>query len=397
MLLGGSRFLKPVIDSAHDLGYHVVTCDYLPNNSGHKLSDEYCNVSVIDRDAVLYAANKLGVQGIMSFATDPGVVTAAYVAEKLSLPTSPLKSVEILQSKDRFRYFLLDNGFRVPFFCVASTVRDAQFSVADQPYPMIIKPVDSAGSKGVVRLDSAVDIPPAFARALSQSRTGKVIIEQFLSPLNSPSDADSLSIDGRLVFTSFTGQLFDRKAPNPFAPCVYTVPSEIPHVAQTHFVSELQRMIHLLDMKSTLYNVETRVDNATKIPYFMEVSPRGGGNRLSEMARLASGVDIIRAAVRAAVGLPPEALPTPATDSYIAEVVLHSNRDGRFDSVLVDPLIADNNLIELDVWSQPGDSINAFSSAADAIGTAFFRFGSRDEMLDAVGAVDQWLHVNLTD
>ena len=82
LMLGGSRYIIPVIRAAHELGYSVVTCDYLPNNIGHKYSDEYYNVSIVEKDAVLALASKLGTCGVMSFACDPGVTTAAYVAEK---------------------------------------------------------------------------------------------------------------------------------------------------------------------------------------------------------------------------------------------------------------------------------------------------------------------------
>ena len=82
LLLGGSRYLLPVIKSAHELGLYVITCDYLPDNIAHKYSDEYVNVSIIDKEAVLKTAIEKKIDGIMSFATDPGVVTAAYVAEK---------------------------------------------------------------------------------------------------------------------------------------------------------------------------------------------------------------------------------------------------------------------------------------------------------------------------
>ena len=103
MLLGGIRYLLPVIDAAHKLGACVITADYLPDNIAHKYSDEYVNVSIIDRDAVLKVAQEKQIDGILSFGVDPGVVTAAYVADKMGLPSPPLKSVEILQNKDRFQ------------------------------------------------------------------------------------------------------------------------------------------------------------------------------------------------------------------------------------------------------------------------------------------------------
>lgn len=105
LILGGSRNVIPAIEAAHQLGVHVITCDYLPNNIGHTYSDEYYNISIIDKDAVLDLSRNLKIDGIISFATDPGVLSAAYVAEKMGLPTSPYKSVEVLQNKDLFREF----------------------------------------------------------------------------------------------------------------------------------------------------------------------------------------------------------------------------------------------------------------------------------------------------
>ena len=107
LLLGGAQYLLPVIEEAHKLGLYVITCDYLPDNIAHKHSDEYRNVSIIDKDAVLSTARELGIDGIMSFACDPGVVTAAYVAEKLDLPfAGSYEAVSILQNKGLFRRFL---------------------------------------------------------------------------------------------------------------------------------------------------------------------------------------------------------------------------------------------------------------------------------------------------
>ena len=82
MLLGGLRYLLPAIRAAHEQGYYVITADYLPNNIAHKYSDEYVNVSIVDKEAVLKVAREKQIDGIMSFACDPGVVSAAYVQEQ---------------------------------------------------------------------------------------------------------------------------------------------------------------------------------------------------------------------------------------------------------------------------------------------------------------------------
>ncbi len=86
MVLGGSRYALPVIKATHDLGIYAITVDYLPNNIAHKYSDEYCNISIVDKEATLKVAQERKIDGITSFACESGVVTAAYVAEKMGLP-----------------------------------------------------------------------------------------------------------------------------------------------------------------------------------------------------------------------------------------------------------------------------------------------------------------------
>ena len=114
MLLGGIRYLLTVIETAHKYGYHVITVDYIPDNIAHKYSDEYHNVSILDKEAVLKLARDLQINGILSFAVDPGVVTAAYVADQMNLPFSCSYSAACtLQNKVLFRQFLTDN--KVPF------------------------------------------------------------------------------------------------------------------------------------------------------------------------------------------------------------------------------------------------------------------------------------------
>ena len=114
LMLGGSLYQTFAIKEAVRLGYYVITCDYLPDNPGHKLAHESYNVSTTDKEAVLDLARKLHVDGVVAYASDPAAPTAAYVCEKLGLPTSPYKSVEILSKKDLFRAYLAENGFNVP-------------------------------------------------------------------------------------------------------------------------------------------------------------------------------------------------------------------------------------------------------------------------------------------
>ncbi len=393
LLLGGLRYLLPVIEAAHKLGHYVITCDYIPENIAHRYSDEYHNVSIIDKEAVLKLAKELQIDGVMSFAVDPGVITAAYVQEQMGLPAfGPYESVCILQNKDRFRAFLTKHGFNVPKAKGFSSMRDALADKDWYSWPVIVKPTDAAGSKGVTRVDSWEKLEPALSYAFEHSLSGRVIVEEFIEKHGCSSDTDSFSVNGELKFVSFSAQRFDDDAPNPYTPSAYSWPSTFTIEQEKELTSELQRLLKLLNMRSSIYNIETRIGVNGK-PYIMEVSPRGGGNRLAEMLRYATGVDLIENAVRAAVGdeiIKVEQMPY---QGHWAEIILHSNRDGLFDGLDINTTIYPMEIIETDLWVDKGTPIHSFNGANDAIGTLVLKFESDEALRQALSNRSKWLTV----
>lgn len=396
LLLGGLRYLLPVIESAHKQGYYVITCDYLPDNIAHKYSDEYRNVSIIDKEAVLDLARELEIDGIMSFAVDPGVVTAAYVQEQLGLPGNPYESVLILQNKDRFRDFLALHGFNVPWAKGYASVEEAWEDKEALRYPVIVKPTDSAGSKGVSRVDGEEELDGALENAMAHSISGKIIVEEFIEKVGCSSDSDCFSVNGELKFVSFSAQRFDVHASNPYTPSAFSWPSTMTKSQEDELASEIQRLLHLLGMRTSVYNVETRIGKDGKA-YIMEVSPRGGGNRLSEMLRYATGVDLITNAVRAAVGDEVTGVEQKTYRGHWAEVILHADKDGYFGGLEIDEKFRAEHVVEEDLWVKTGEKVSAFRGANDAIGTLVLRFETEEELEEALQEQRIWLKVNMTE
>lgn len=393
MLLGGLRYLKPVIEAAHKQGYYVITADYLPNNIAHKWSDEYCNVSIIDKDAVLKEARRLKIDGIMSFACDPGVVAASYVQNKMGLPSfGPFESVEILQNKDKFRAFLTEHGFNVPKAKGYSNPKEAMDDASIWDYPIIVKPTDAAGSKGVTRVDNAGQLKSAVEYAFEKSLSGHIIVEDFIEKKGCSSDTDSMSVEGKLVFTSFCAQRFDAEATNPYTPAAYSWPSTFTKEEEAYLTAEIQRLITLLKLKTVVYNIEVRVAPNGK-PYIMELTPRGGGNRLCEMLRYATGVDMITAITRAIVGDPIlEPIEQKPYNGHWAEIILHADESGVFDRLEISKYLP-AEIVEEDLWVDKGDKVESFEGANNAIGTLVLRFNSVEELENAITNQRSWLKV----
>ena len=383
MLLGGIRYLLPAIEAAHRHGCHVITVDYLPDNIAHKYSDEYHNVSIMDKDAVLELAKELQIDGILSYAVDPGVVTAAYVAEQMGLPFScSSEAACILQDKSLFRQYLTKHGFNVPKAKGYTNVDDAIKDIDYYNWPVIVKPVDSAGSKGVTRVDDPNALREAIEHALDESHNGHFIVEDFLEKDGLSFGSESFFVDAELRYNAFYDQFFDDEAANPYTPSAECWPADKSSFVLDEVRQELQRLGKLLHVQTGLFNVEWRVCKDGKV-YLMEVSPRAGGNRLAEILNYAVDVDIIEAEVCKAIGEPIPDIHEPNFNEFYAIYVLHSKNSGRFKELY----------IEEEIRVVPDQIISSFSGANAAIGTLFLRFSSREELYDSLNNINEYINI----
>lgn len=391
MLLGGIRYLLPVIKIAHDLGYYVITADYLPDNIAHKYSDEYVNVSIVDKDAVLKVAKEKQIDGILSYGVDPGVVSAAYVAEQMGLPFQcSYEAACILQDKSLFRQFLQDHGFNCPTMTDYKNYDEAIAQASCFDYPVIVKPVDSAGSKGVSKVEDATTFERACRYAFDNSISGHIIVEQFLEADGTPSGSESFFVDGELKYNAFYDQLFDKRSANQFAPAIELWPSAKPQDYTDTIKRELQRLGTLLGIKTGLFNIEWRVSEGKA--YLMEVSPRAGGNRLAEILNYATDVNIIHAETVKSVGIRPEGVKEPLYNGFYAIYNIHSEQAG----VLKDIVINDElfkYIVEKELRVQKGDFISSFTGANASIGTLFLRFNSNSEMISILNNICNYLTI----
>lgn len=397
MLLGGIRYLLPAIEAAHKHGCHVITVDYLPDNIAHKYSDEYHNVSILekDKDDVLALAKELQIDGILSYAVDPGVVTAAYVAENMGLPfTCSYEAACILQDKARFRKFLAEKGFNVPNAKGYTNGDDALKDVDFFNWPVIVKPVDSAGSKGVTRVDNPNDLKKAIEIALDASHNGHFIIEDFLELDGYQSSADCFSINGKLVYADYSDQLFDKNAENPYTPAIEIWPASMLQKHQNYLTSEIQRLLRLLNCGTGLYNIESRICKNGK-PYIMEVSPRAGGNRIAELQRIGTGIDLIDAEVCKAVRDDIKPITMPRYDGYYVNYIVHSNRNGIFDEAIIDESFREKHVVEAEIRIKKGDHVETFKGANNAIGTLFLHFNTHEELEAALSYQKDWLKLHI--
>ena len=370
----------------------------MPDNPGQYHADKFFLISTTDKEAVLHVAVEEQVDGVLAYASDPAAPTAAYVAEQMGLPGSPYKSVEILCNKDLFREFLLENGFCTPNAAGYTNVKDALADIRNNrfKFPIIVKPVDSSGSKGVSCIDSINDAEEKLQYAMSFSRGKRIIVEEFVEKYGYQIAGDGLSIEGKLVFRYFANDHFDPKCINPFVPISASFPYNMPKAVQDKVHNEIRRLLTLLNMGTTTYNFDMRIDKDYNV-YLMEVAPRDGGNYIPDVIRYATGVNLVECALKAAMG---EAIDSAAFGSptgYYAYYAVHSYLDGILDHIAIDQDVEENYIIENHIIKQTGDKIKAFTGANTTLGILLMKFDDMEQMLHMMDHSEEWIQVILKD
>ena len=392
LMLGGSLYQTFAIKEAVRLGYHVITCDYLPDNPGHAFSHEYYNVSTTDKEAVLELAKRLDVDGVVAYASDPAAPTAAYVCEKLGLPTSPYKSVEILSNKDLFRDFLQKNGFRSPKAMGFTTYEEALAHIDDFRMPVMVKPVDSSGSKGINKMTDKSRLKEFVDDALSYSRAKRFLIEEFIVKKGHQISGDAFSVDGELVFHCLGNEFYDPCCDKDFAPLGECWPFQMDRKYIDDLVSELHRLISLLGMKSNAYNVEAIVGQDDQV-YILELGARSGGSLIPQVTKYATGVDMVTYVIKAAMGEDCSDLKQVEPEGFWSNYMVHADKTGSFCRIEFDPAFEKKHLVEWVTDIQPGDPVHKFRDAQDCIGEFILRYDDMDQMFDVISHIKDYVNV----
>ena len=394
LMLGGSLQQVPAIKRAKEMGFYVITCDYLPSNPGHKYADEYYDVSTTDLEGVLQLAQNLNIDGIIAYASDPAAPTAAYVSEKMGIPGNSYDSVKILTEKDLFRKFLSDNGFCTPKAKGYLTYKEAVSDIDNYRFPIMVKPVDSSGSKGVVKVYSKTELEAAVEEALSYSRSKRFIIEEFIVKKGYQVSGDGFSVDGKLVFTSYGNELYSGKGTREYVALGEFWPSFLTDEQKTKVDNELQKLISALGMKTSAYNIEVILDKDDNV-YILELGPRNGGSYIPQLIEYATGVSLIDYTILGSIGEDCSSLKMTDSHGFYSNYMIISTSSGKFKEIWFNENFKKENLLEVHCTYAVGDDVTAYQNTTHSLGTIIFKATSLDEMIDLTSNIENYYKVVL--
>lgn len=389
LLLGGSAQQIVAIKTAQKHGFYTVLCDFLPNNPGQYEADKFYLVSTTDKEAVLKVAMDEKVDGVLAYASDPAAPTAAYVAEKMGLPTNPYQAVDTLCNKDKFRFFLKENGFNTP---VAIGYGDKDVDTSIFSLPVIVKPVDSSGSKGATVLRDWDGLDKALDFAFSFSRSHRVIIEEFIEKKHEYLIGGDIFVnDGKVVLWGLLNCHRDN-AVNPLVPVGKSYPLLLEKCDELAVRDTLQKMVDKLGLKFGSVNVELVVDKNNRV-WPIDVGPRAGGNMIPDLLGMIFGVDVVEMAVLAAIG---EQLNCEIGEgtSFYATHNLHTNKNGTYKRIEFSEEL-EKRIVKKCLYKKDGDKVEFFDNAAKALGIIFMKFDSQEEMINTLRSINEKIRVVL--
>ena len=393
LLLGGSKQQVIAIEKAKELGYRTILCDYLPDNPGQFVADTFYQVSTTDRDAVLEVAEKEHINGIISYASDPAAPTAAYVAERMGLPTNPLSSVEILSQKHLFRDHLRNAGLPCPKAASFSASSSSEFVIEltdGFSYPLVIKPTDSSGSRGVSIVKGKERLTEAIAVARQRSRNQKLIVEEYIErSFPYVIGGDIFVVDGKVVFWGLMSCLRDEAVP--LVPVGERYPSGLSPRQLQKVEDVLQHLVTSLDITMGELNVEVLLGNGDE-PFVLELAARAGGNMIPVQLAEGFGIDLVKANILCAMGKSVHLSEGNQPSGAFMTFVLHALSDGVFAGVDYSQTALEALHREV-LYKLPGDIVEHFSGADKALGIVFLHFSDESAMINFVHEIDNHIKV----
>lgn len=296
-IIGASVLQLPAIKKAKEMGLYVGVADYNPEAVGIKYADEFFEVSTIDENGIYQAAKAFGADGIMTLATDMPMRSVAFATKKLGLVGISYETAIKATDKGEMIKAFEEAGVEHPWYFILKTPDDL-CSVADKiTYPCISKPLDNAGSKGVMLINNSEELSAAVKYSSQNGRRGGVIVEEYLK--GSEVSVEVMVVDGTPHILQVTDKL-TTGAPH-FVEMGHSQPSRLGDKNVDAIKDLASRAVRSVGIDKGPAHVEIMLTE--KGPRMIELGARMGGDCITtHLVPLSTGIDMIKATINTSLG-----------------------------------------------------------------------------------------------
>lgn len=387
LLLGGGHAEIPLIQAAQSLGWYVITTGNDRKGLGHPYADKNVFVNYSDKDAMLELAKNEGVQAVCSGCNDFALLSTVYVCEKLGLPghDSYATSLEI-HHKDKYRALATRLGIPTPRALVVRSVTEFEAAITELAFPIIVKPVDLTGGKGIHRAATADEAREAYKDACSRTRQDHIVVEEFVQGSNHGFSA--MLVKGKVAFAfSDNEQYYINKYMVSGANSPST--SSDKTLAMLREYSErIAQELHLVDGILHIQYIE-RADGT---PVIIEICRRAPGDLYIKFVKYATGIDYPRFIVMAETGEDISGIEDVPTQGFWLRHCIMAEHEGTVRDVTFAPEIQ-GNIVEKFLWYKPGEVIT--DKLMYKAGIVFFKFDTLTEMQDKTARMTELAKIEI--
>lgn len=364
VLIIGAGFLQTfIIRRAKELGYDTYVVDKNKKSPGFEYADHYATIDIIDEEACLKYARENEVDGVLTAATDYGVLTAAYIAQELKLNGINYETAKCIKNKYLVRARLLQKGVGdITQFFEIHDLQDIEDIKDEIEYPIMVKPCDGSGSKGAGKVDNYYELRDTCEEALNSSLSKKVLLETFIT--GREYGAESFVLDGKVNVLAIMQKTMTE--PPFYAELGHNVPNDLPTEVEERVKEIVKNTIEALGINFGAVNMDMLITENYKVS-IVDIGARMGGNLIgSHIIPMATGIDYMGNIIRASVG---DKCGFEQKESGVVATALLALNPGIVEKLPdYDDVIRQCNLNEIYCHLTEGDEIRLYKNNLDGCG-----------------------------
>ena len=388
LITGGSHAEIPLINALHSLGYRVISTGLNECGLGHRVADIYEHADFSDKIAMLNLAKKYRVSGIVSGCNDFAYLSSAFVATELGFSgyDNPCNAYRI-HHKSRFRELQKACGILYPRFLVCKKFSDLETAKSILTLPVVVKPVDLTGGKGVVVCFTWQDVKKQYFKTLKVSRESSLVVEEYV--LGKNHGTSMLLRKGKVIFSFFDNEEYFQ---NKYLVSGAYSPSDLSSMQKADVISQVEKLAQYACLCDGLFHCQF-ITNGNGQSYLIDPCRRAPGDLYIQLVKYATGIDYPMAIVKGQLGLPLDhELNFKPLNRCIARECMMASTNGVIKQIYLHPDY-ESHIIEKVQWLFAGDRIH--NHLVEKAGIVFFEYPSAEELRSRMKTLRENMRVDI--
>ena len=301
VIIGANDFQNQLILKAKSLGYETHVFAWQDGSIGEKTADYFYPISIVEKEQILEKCKEIKPVGVCSIASDLATITVNYVAENLGLACNPTSTTLQCTNKFEMRKKMKENGVKTPAFIKVSN-DSSTWNVENMKFPVIVKPTDRSGSRGITKVFNKNELEEAIKYATKDSFEKMAIVEEYIE--GSEYSCECISYKGNHHFLAFTKK-YTTGSPN-FIETGHMEPSDIKLEYQDEIKNNIFKALTALGVQNGASHTEFKVNENGEFG-IIEIGARMGGDCIgSDLVQISTGYDFVRMVIDVACGKEPD-------------------------------------------------------------------------------------------